>query len=367
MIALGTAVVSEAEYRALALPGIRRVSEPDSLVLVRRGDDSLQAAYNRMLDEAGARPDLEVLVLLHEDVEIVDPDFTSKLRRRITEADVAVVGVVGARGVRSLAWWEADCFGSVAAPALAPGGRIECPGRGPQDVDVVDGLLMALSPWAVRNLRFDEAFAPDFHGYDVDFCFQARALGRRVVVDELAVAHHAVWAPRYGEEWVRSAVALKRKWGASWAPGECGTPAEANRERAEPATRQVGDTGGDGDGRIKAENVVWLFSFGRSGSTWLSSMMAEIGDYTVWHEPGVAGLFGSFYYNDAWIGEAHRKSPLFILGSQRALWLRLIRSFFLESAGVMLPEVANQGAVIVRETYGSIGAPLRWKPCRRAG
>jgi len=219
MISFGVAVASEATFRAKALPGIDRVAEPDSLILAQRSHDSLQTAYNRILDEAGDHPELEALVLLHEDVEIIDPLFMSKLRRRIAETNVAVLGVIGARGVRSLAWWEADCFGRVGAPALLSTGRIAFPGGTPQDVDVVDGLLMALSPWAVRKLRFDQAFAQDFHGYDVDFCFQVRALGRRVVVDDLAVLHHAAWATRYGEQWVRSAVALKRKWGASWAPG----------------------------------------------------------------------------------------------------------------------------------------------------
>lgn len=219
MIAFGIAVASRAKFRSRALPGIRRAREADSLVLTRE-HGSLQAAYNSILDEAAARPELEALVLLHEDVEIVDPEFVTKLQRRIAEPDVAVVGVVGARGVRSLAWWEGDAFGGVAAPALIRAGRIDFPGGAPQDVDVVDGLLMALSPWAVRELRFDEAFAEDFHGYDVDFCFQARALGRRVIVDDIAVAHYSEWAPaRYGEAWVRAAVTLKRKWGASWVPG----------------------------------------------------------------------------------------------------------------------------------------------------
>ena len=224
MIAFGTAKASEATYRARALPGIRRVAEADSLILAPHEHGSLQAAYNRILDEAGAHRELEALVLLHEDVEIVDPEFMSKLRRRLAEPDIAVVGVVGARGVRSLAWWEGDCYGGVAAPSLLRTGRIDFPGGTPQDVDVVDGLLMALSPWAVRELRFDEGFAEDFHGYDVDLCFQARARGRRVVVDELSVIHHARWAPRYGEPWVRAAVALKRKWGASWVPGRSGQP-----------------------------------------------------------------------------------------------------------------------------------------------
>lgn len=113
-----------------------------------------------------------------------------------------------------------------------------------------------------------------------------------------------------------------------------------------------------GGGGIKAENVVWLFGFGRSGNTWLSSMMGEMEDHTVWAEPSVGALFGNFYYEDLWIGEAHRTSPLFILGSQRGIWLRLIRAFFLDGAQAMFPEAGNYGPFVVKEPYGSIGAPL---------
>ncbi len=123
-------------------------------------------------------------------------------------------------------------------------------------------------------------------------------------------------------------------------------------------TRQAGNSDGGGDGEIRPENFVWLFCAGRSGSTWLSSMMGEMRDYTVWHEPGVGRLFGTFYYDDPLIGEAHRNNPVFILGSRRALWRKLIRSFLLEGAGAMFPEVGNRGTLVVRETYGSIGAPL---------
>lgn len=53
-----------------------------------------------------------------------------------------------------------------------------------------------------------------------------------------------------------------------------------------------------GGGGIKAENVVWLFGFGRSGTTWLSSMMGDMKDHTVWAEPSVGALVGNFYYED---------------------------------------------------------------------
>ena len=48
------------------------------------------------------------------------------------------------------------------------------------EVDAVDGFLLVLSPWAVRNVRFDESLATG-HGFDVDYCLQVREAGRKVV------------------------------------------------------------------------------------------------------------------------------------------------------------------------------------------
>jgi len=71
---------------------------------------------------------------------------------------------------------------------------------------------MALSPWAVRELRFDETLAPGFHGYDVDFCMAARARGRRVRVAEIAMAHHAQRGMSDRVGWVAAHVAFACKW-----------------------------------------------------------------------------------------------------------------------------------------------------------
>ena len=49
--------------------------------------------------------------------------------------------------------------------------------------------MIVLSPWAVRNLSFDERISGR-HGYDVDICLQARAAGKRVVTADLRVIHH---------------------------------------------------------------------------------------------------------------------------------------------------------------------------------
>ena len=207
MIAFAACVGSADKFRHYALPGIRLAAEPDSLVAEAATDRSIFAAYNEVLDAVGGRDDLEALVLLHEDTEIVDPGLGAKLRHRLSDPGVAVVGPIGARAVTSLRWWEGEGRGRVRETR----GLVDF-GGGVHDVDVLDGLMLVLSPWAVRTLRFDEERFSGFHGYDADICLQARAAGRRVVVDELAVVHHTKGG--YGDE-----AAFRRAdelWRAKW-------------------------------------------------------------------------------------------------------------------------------------------------------
>ncbi len=116
--------------------------------------------------------------------------------------------------------------------------------------------------------------------------------------------------------------------------------------------------------KVKPENVVWIFGFGRSGSTWLSSMMADVKDHMLWHEPLIGMLFGNLYYNVSYYGidvsEALHKNPWFILGSRKEIWLKLIRSFFLEGASAMFPTLGDS-TLVVKEPNGSVGAPLLMK------
>ena len=110
MIVFGSAVTSQAAYRRYAERGIALAREPDSLTLPRGGKGSIFSNYNAILDEVSGIDGLEALVLLHQDAEIVDPQFCAKLRSAMSDPEVGVVGCVGSIGVRSIAWWE----GSVA-------------------------------------------------------------------------------------------------------------------------------------------------------------------------------------------------------------------------------------------------------------
>jgi len=216
MIAIGTAVTDERLYRTVALPGIERLAGSDSAILTRHGYDSIQLAYNEMLDEVADEPDLEAVVLMHQDLELTDDTLLERLRATLLEPRMALVGVAGSRGAPGLAWWEGSGYGACNAPGID-----ERMSRGPHEVETLDGVFLALAPWAARALRFDEAFSQDFHGYDVDISLQARALGGRVAVIDVSYFHH--WQKDLVEDrdrWARNASRLHAKWDRRLWPSE---------------------------------------------------------------------------------------------------------------------------------------------------
>jgi hypothetical protein len=216
MIAFGCATTKEQEFRAYAAPAIERVAETDSLLMRRHGYDSIHEPYNEMLDAASQREDLEAIVLLHQDLSIDDEGFLAKVRGALAASpEIAIIGAAGARGVSGLAWWEGEeSHGYFDSPVLVPGGSRMVYSRGMHEVDSVDGMLLVLSAWAARELRFDAELAGPLDGYDMDICLQARARGRRVVAGGLQVSHYCTYDDFFDRRrWIRAAVALQRKWG----------------------------------------------------------------------------------------------------------------------------------------------------------
>jgi hypothetical protein len=103
-------------------------------------------------------------------------------------------------------------------------------------------------------------------------------------------------------------------------------------------------------------NTVWIFGTGRSGSTWLMNMMAEMPRSSFWNEPKVGNLFGRFY-EGAQVGEHASKN--FILGEPaREGWVPLIREFVLGSINYRRPRIDPDSYLIVKEPNASAGASL---------
>ncbi len=128
----------------------------------------------------------------------------------------------------------------------------------------------------------------------------------------------------------------------------------ARKGRAALGRRARRRPGGEEVGGIRPENIVWIFGAGRTGSTWLSRMMGELRGHTVWFEPWVGALFDPYH-----LRLEDRKGKHFILAPRfRDTWLRSIRSFVLDGAGVRFLEVTGDGYLVIKEPGGSVGAPL---------
>jgi hypothetical protein len=240
MIAFATSVTEPDIYARCAAPGVERARESDSAVRAMPAVGSIFRSYNALLDEFAERSDLEALVLVHQDAEIVDRDFCAIAREALRHPDIGLVGCVGAIGVRSIAWWEASvtCASFINrydehgggdlpsfswawndAPAYARVGEVE----------TLDGFVLIVAPWVVREIRFDETLG-EFHGYDLDLCLQVRAAGGRVrTADFRAIHYRQLDMVPDPEQWIDAHVKLADKWDGRMG---IGTGAGSWRERA---------------------------------------------------------------------------------------------------------------------------------------
>lgn len=202
MIGYGTCVGSWDKLRRNVIPRVG-----DSPLHALSGQTQLTAAYNDILDGFAGRG-FDAVILLHDDLEILDPDAEAKFLTALTDPDTAIVGVCGGKGDQSLAWWNSDTVGR----QMTDSGMLDF-GERTGDVAFVEGSIMGFSPWAVENLRFDERY-PGFLGYD-DVCLTARAKGKRVVVSDVDTHHHSTIgfkSEAIAQAWDVAEAIFQEKW-----------------------------------------------------------------------------------------------------------------------------------------------------------
>jgi Glycosyltransferase like family len=279
MIVFASSITEPDTYKRCAERGIQVATAgaggADIEVMPHSAAGSLFRSYNLILDKLAERDDLEALVLVHQDAEIADPGFVAKLRQALSDPEVGVVGCVGAIGVRSIAWWEGSVtwasfvhryreLGGGELPAFAWNGA-EMPAYARTgEVDTVDGFVMGLSPWTVRNMRFDESLGP-LHGYDFDFCLQVRDAGHKVVTADFKVIHHhSLELIGNPETWIEAHMRVAEKWdgrmpnvgvvAGTWKERARRAEAEAAAARAQAVSIQL-----QSDARLKeiTESTGW--------------------------------------------------------------------------------------------------------------
>lgn len=195
-------------FDRVARPALERAAAGADRIEVRYGDRGICAAYNELIDLARSCQDLEALVLVHDDVEIVDPGARSKILAEAARPGTGVLGVVGGRRAVDACWWACrEQYGYV----VDSGGVLDLHRR-EGVVDMLDGLCLVLAPAAVASLRFDAALLPGFHGYDVDICLAARDLGLENRVIPLDLVHRDKASIGDAAAFEAAKAALREKW-----------------------------------------------------------------------------------------------------------------------------------------------------------
>ena len=135
----------------------------------------------------------ELLVFMHDDVELLSPEFGSRLRQELEHCDL--LAIAGATRFDGPAWFSAGPdFCAVVSPCHVPDGRYDLYwaslGVERMPLAVADGFFWRaiaglLTPSAGMLTR-----SRDFHGYDIDFTCQASRAGFKAhAAVSLQVAH----------------------------------------------------------------------------------------------------------------------------------------------------------------------------------
>jgi hypothetical protein len=128
-------------------------------VLGLSGQTSIADAYNKIL-HAYRGQSLDLLILQHDDLEILDLDHVAKFAAALSADDsLGIAGVAGGSARSGLAWWNCDPVGHQQTDAM----MIDF---GPRsgEVDLLEGSILVFAGWAIGARWFDSR--PGFHGYD---------------------------------------------------------------------------------------------------------------------------------------------------------------------------------------------------------
>ncbi len=189
-------------------------NEPHEIIGIHDAK-SLAEGYHRGIRKSSGA----ILVFCHDDIEILSPDFSKKLRTHLKTYDL--IGAAGTTRLIGPGWIQAGqpyihgqithydkkedvyatCVYSANEPVVS-------------DIQAIDGLFMAAKREVTDSVRFDEARLDGFHLYDIDFSYSAYRAGFKVAVcNDIIIIHYS--GGSFAEKWRYYADRFLEKHGAS--------------------------------------------------------------------------------------------------------------------------------------------------------
>jgi GT2 family glycosyltransferase len=202
-VTLAMCVFNQLALTRACMDSLRATTEPFRLVVVDNGStDGTREFFERFeypfplrfdpsgtnesviasLNRAWRQAETEFICLLHNDTEMLAPDWLSRLLAALGEPGVALAGLYGVKRLRR----DGRYVGRTIVHSLAEGPTVRPPW---EEVAVVDGVCMCLSRERLASVGgLDEGYG-FFHGYDRDLSFAIREAGGRCLVVYAPFAH----------------------------------------------------------------------------------------------------------------------------------------------------------------------------------
>lgn len=186
---------------------------PHEIIPIRDAK-SLAEAYNRAI----ALSKGDIIVVSHDDIDILAPDFASRLNTHLSQFDA--VGVIGGTEMSGPAWcWSRHPHlrGWITHHALHDHNwevSVVDPRPVAGKVSVLDGVFLAAPRRLFQAVNFDEETFDGFHLYDTDWSFRAAQAGYRLAAaGDLLVVHES--RGRYDTSWAKYAEKFCEKYSLS--------------------------------------------------------------------------------------------------------------------------------------------------------
>jgi hypothetical protein len=204
-IVYGCCVGSWERLQRNVIPAVK-----DNLLITISGQTSIATAYNAILNLAvSGEAAVDVLVLLHDDLEITDPYWEEKLRNVLSMGNIGILGIAGGTRGNGIAWWNHSPIGHQQTDVMLIDFGVRS-----GFADLLEGSLLAITERGLGRIYFDTQY-PGFHGYDVDICAQVAEAGLSVVVADIDTHHHTQMGFKSGEshrDWLKADEIFRRKW-----------------------------------------------------------------------------------------------------------------------------------------------------------
>jgi len=135
------------------------------------------------LNRAWRMAETEYLCILHNDTEMLEPTWLTRLLAPLADPDVVITGLYGVKRLRR----DGRFVGRTIVHSLAEGPTVRPEG---EEVAVIDSVVMCLPRRLMEEVGgFDEGYG-FYHGLDRDLCFAVRERGRRCVTVRAPFLHH---------------------------------------------------------------------------------------------------------------------------------------------------------------------------------